>query len=167
VEAKRVSPAFLRDERGVHAWKVIAMHSLRPLTVFFLVCLPLLGACVPLRKVAPTLPALRLAQEEARQCQRARVVFPAGDYRAEVESERGVFYAAPGEVRVEGVLIGGGERGGLFVARDGRHAAWFGDARESANERPQTFLDAVGASSPKLWLLDEQLPVTPVSATKH
>jgi hypothetical protein len=123
--------------------------------------LALLPACVPLTQPTST-GSLHLAQEEKRDCKAARVVFPAGNYTPEVASERGTYYLAPGPMRTEGVLLGGGYRGGIFVARDGRHAAWFGDARDEADERAGTLLGAIGASAPKLWVIDPRLPLTPV-----
>jgi hypothetical protein len=120
-----------------------------------------LGACVPLTKPAADAGALVLAQEEKRKCKAATVIFPAGTYTPEVQSERGIYYTASSPVRTEGVLIGKGYRGGLFIARDGRHAAWFGDARDDADERAGTLLGAIGASAPKLWVISPKLPVTP------
>jgi len=122
-----------------------------------------LAACVPLTPPPAGTGELKLAQEEKRECKAARVVFPPGVYRPEIASEKGIFYLAPAPMRTEGVLIGGGYRGGLFIARDGRHAAWFGDARDDADERAGTLLGAMGASAPKLWVINPRLPVTPAA----
>ena len=73
------------------------------------------------------------------------------------------YYVAPAPVRVEGVLIGGGDRGGFFIANDGRHAAWFGDARDDADDRAGTLLGAIGAGAPKLWVFSPALPLKPVA----
>ena len=128
--------------------------------------LPLsLVACAPLSQPASNAPPVSLAQEEKRECKKARVVLPPGVYTPEVQSERGIYYVAPTDLRTERVMIGGSYRGGLFVANEGWHAAWFGDARDDADERPGTLLGAVGASAPKLWPFSPPLPVTPVNAT--
>lgn len=123
-------------------------------------CLP---ACVSLTAPPDGTCSLTLAQEEKRDCKAARVVFPAGVYTPEIASERGIFYLAPAPLKTEGVLIGGGYRGGLFIARDGRQAAWFGDARDDADERAGTLLGAIGASAPKLWVITPRLLVTPAA----
>lgn len=127
--------------------------------ILLLVTAFLLNGCVHLSKVAPDVRALFLPQQEVRDCQRARVVFPVGIYTPEIQSAHGVYYLAPTPILVEGVVIGGGYRGGVFIARDGRHAAWFGDARDDADERAGTLLGAMGAASPKLWFFSPQLPV--------
>jgi hypothetical protein len=132
-------------------------------TAVLLFAAVVLSACVPLSPPATDARPLSLAQEEVRECQRARVVFPAGTYTAEIKSERGTYYLAPAPVRVEGVLLGGGDRGGVFIANDGRHAAWFGDARDDADDRAGTLLGAIGASAPKLWVFSSTLPLKPVA----
>jgi|GEM_PF-931310 len=128
-----------------------------------LVVAVVLNACVPLSPPPSDANPLTLAQPETRECQRARVVFPAGTYTPEIKSERGVYYLAPSPVRVEGVLLGGGDRGGVFIANDGRHAAWFGDARDDADDRAGTLLGAIGAGAPKLWVFSPLLPLKPVA----
>lgn len=125
-----------------------------------LLSLALLPACVPLTAPTTSTGTLHLAQEEKRECKAARVIFPAGTYTPEIASERGTYYLAPAPMRTEGVLLGGGYRGGVFVAKDGRHAAWFGDARDDADERAGTLLGAIGASAPKLWVISPALPLT-------
>lgn len=132
-------------------------------TSLLLVAAVVLNACVPLSPPATDAKPLSLAQQETRECQRARVVFPAGTYTPEIKSERGTYYVAPTPVRVEGVLLGGGDRGGFFIANDGRHAAWFGDARDDADDRAGTLLGAIGAGAPKLWVFSPALPLTPVA----
>ncbi|MBE7496706.1 MAG: hypothetical protein HS117_17325 [Verrucomicrobiaceae bacterium] len=128
-----------------------------------LLCVPV--ACVPLRKVDPGAHSILVATEQSRECKAARVIFPAGEYSPEVSCERGTYYLAPARLRTEGVLLGGGYRGGLFIGRDGKQAAWFGDARDAAEERPSTLLGAVGASAPKLWPFQPVISVTPVPAS--
>ncbi|MFM7606958.1 MAG: hypothetical protein ACKO8Z_17390 [Prosthecobacter sp.] len=128
-------------------------------TILLLAIGLLLNGCVQLSQPAPGSRALFLPQQEIRSCQRARVVFPAGTYTPEIQSDYGVYHLAPTPILVEGVVIGGGYRGGVFVAHDGRHAAWFGDARDDADERAGTLLGAIGAASPKLWLFTPKLPL--------
>ncbi|MBK8038699.1 MAG: hypothetical protein IPK22_16450 [Verrucomicrobiaceae bacterium] len=129
-----------------------------------LFALATLSSCVPLTQPATKTGSLTLPQEEKRQCKAARVIFPAGVYTPEVASERGTYYLAPAPMRTEGVLLGKGYRGGIFVANDGRHAAWFGDARDDADERAGTLFGAIGASAPKLWLVSPNLPLQPAPA---
>jgi hypothetical protein len=132
-------------------------------TALLILAAAALNACVPLSPPPSDAHALTLSQPETRECQRARVVFPAGTYTPEIKSERGVYYLAPSPVRVEGVLIGGGDRGGVFIANDGRHAAWFGDARDDADDRAGTLLGAIGAGAPKLWVISPLLPLKPAA----
>jgi hypothetical protein len=149
------------DDFGAQNVLLALMPAMK--TALLLVAAVVLNACVPLSPPAADAQPLSLAQQETRECQRARVVFPAGTYTPEIKSERGTYYVAPAPVRVEGVLIGGGDRGGVFIANDGRHAAWFGDARDDADDRAGTLLGAMGASAPKLWLFSPTLPLTPAT----
>ncbi len=126
----------------------------------FLFFIPCLMACAPMLKTPSERSNVLLAQEEKRDCKKARVVFPAGIYKPEIQSEHGTYYLAPAPMRTEGVLIGGGYRGGLFISNSGIQAAWFGDARDDADERPGTLLGAVGASAPKLWPIKPPLAIS-------
>lgn len=122
-------------------------------------------SCAPLSQPAPHASSIVLAKEEGRECKKARVILPAGVYTPEVQSESGIYYLAPAELRTERVLIGGSYRGGLFISKTGAQAAWFGDARDDADERPGTLLGAIGASSPKLWPFSPPVPVAPVTGS--
>jgi hypothetical protein len=128
-----------------------------------LLTLATISSCVPLTQPAAKTGSLTLPQEEKRACKAARVIFPAGVYTPEIASERGTYYLAPSPMRTEGVLLGKEYRGGIFVANDGRHAAWFGDARDDADERAGTLLGAIGASAPKLGVISPSLPLQPTS----
>ncbi len=126
----------------------------------FLPLIPCLMSCAPMLKTPSEQSNVLLAQEEKRECKKARVVFPAGIYTPEIQSEHGTYYLAPAQMRTEGVLIGGGYRGGLFIGKTGYQAAWFGDARDDADERPGTLLGAIGASAPKLWPIKPPLTIS-------
>ena len=123
-------------------------------------------SCAPLSQPGTRANSIVLAKEEGRECKKARVILPAGVYTPEVQSESGIYYLAPAELRTERVLIGGSYRGGLFISKTGAQAAWFGDARDDADERPGTLLGAIGASSPKLWPFSPPVPVSPTTASQ-
>ncbi|MBL9130820.1 MAG: hypothetical protein JNG86_06455 [Verrucomicrobiaceae bacterium] len=129
----------------------------------------MMTSCVSLTelsKVAPGTGDIIISQEERRECKAARVILPAGRYTPEVQSDLGVYYLAPARIRTEGVLISGGYRGGLFIARDGRQAVWFGDARDDADERPGTLMGAIGVAAPKLWPFKPAISVTQVGVSR-
>lgn len=136
---------------------------------FFLAAVPLLMvSCAPIRKPTDGMTPIVIAEETTRDCKKARVILPAGTYTPELQMDRGDYYLAPADLRTEGVLLGGKYRGGLFIARDGRQAAWFGDARHDTEERPSTLLGAIGAGAPKLWPISPPISFTPApTATKR
>ena len=161
---RRKSRQFLAGELG----QCLANRSLLdfPSMNRLLLLLPLfLISCAPLSKPSTTSGAIVLAKEEKRDCKKARVVLPAGVYTPEVQSETGTYYLAPAELRTERVLIGGSYRGGLFISNAGGQAAWFGDARDEADERPGTLLGAIGASSPKLWPFSPPVTISPAPSS--
>ncbi|MFO1482128.1 MAG: hypothetical protein U1F71_02080 [Verrucomicrobiaceae bacterium] len=121
--------------------------------LFFLVIVPLLASCGSVSLPPANAPSLMLAQDEERECGQGRVLFPAGEYKAEVVSANGTYYKAPKRIRTLGVLIGRSEEGGVFVsnAAGNPQAAWFGDPRDNVDERPGTLLGAIGMTAPKLW----------------
>ncbi|MBL9179282.1 MAG: hypothetical protein JNM65_14560 [Verrucomicrobiaceae bacterium] len=121
----------------------------------------LLASCGSVQLAATDAPGLVLATEETRDCGRGRVVFPAGEYKAEVISAEGIYYKAPKPIRTYGVLIGRSEQGGVFVSNavGNPQAAWFGDPKDNVDERPATFLGAIGWSAPKLWPCAPRLPL--------
>lgn len=116
--------------------------------------IPLLLAACGSVEIAPTdAPGIVLAQDETRECGQGRILFPAGEYKAEVVSTEGTYYKAPKRLRSLGVLIGRSEDGGIFVSNKAGNpqAAWFGDPRDDVDESPGTLLGAMGMSAPKLW----------------
>lgn len=130
---------------------------------FSLILVPLLmTACGSVEIATPTAPSIVVAQEEARECGQGKILFPAGEYKAEVTSATGTYYKAPRRIRTLGVLIGRSEEGGIFVANKNGNpqAAWFGDPRDDVDESPGTLFGAIGLSAPKLWPFTPRIPFT-------
>lgn len=127
----------------------------------FLALAPLLlAACGSIAPAPKTTSGIVVGPNEVRECGQGRVEFPAGVYTAEVVSEKGTYYLAPALLRTKGVLLGRGERGGIFVSNlaGNPQAAWFGDVGEILEEKPSTLFAAVGVSAPKLWPYTPKIP---------
>lgn len=125
------------------------LHRLLPILL-----IPLLVTSCGSVAIAPSnAPGVVVAQEETRECGQGRILFPAGEYKAEVVSAEGTYYKAPKRIRTLGVLIGRSEDGGIFVSNKpgNPQAAWFGDPRDAVDESPSTLLGAIGMGAPKLW----------------
>ncbi len=122
----------------------------------------LLAACGSISMAPPETPPLLVAQEETRECGQGRVLFPAGEYRAEVVSPKGTYYKAPQRISTLGVLVGRSEEGGIFVsnAAGNPQAAWFGVPSEDVDGTPGTLFGAIGVSAPKLWPYTPRIPHT-------
>lgn len=122
----------------------------------------LLAACGSVEIASSDAPGIVVAQEETRECGQGRILFPAGEYKAEVVSTAGTYYKAPKRIRSLGVLIGRSEPGGIFVANKAGNpqAAWFGDPRDDVDESPGTLFGAMGMSAPKLWPYTPRIPFT-------
>lgn len=127
----------------------------------FLVTPLLLASCGSVQLATTDAPGLVLATEEIRDCAQGRIVFPAGEYKAEVTSAEGIYYKAPKRIRTLGVLIGRSEEGGIFVSNTAGNpqAAWFGDPQDNVDERPATLFGAIGWSAPKLWPYTPRVPL--------
>jgi len=129
--------------------------------VLFLFIAPLLlAACGSIKPAPAGTPGIVIGPNESRECGQGYVQFPAGLYQAEVISAKGTYYLAPAPIRTKGVLLGRSERGGIFVSNmaGNPQAAWFGDARDTVDERPSTMLGAIGLSAPKLWPYAPRIP---------
>jgi hypothetical protein len=125
--------------------------------------LPLLLASCGSVELAPThAPSIVLAQDATRTCGQGEIVFPAGEYKAEVTSAEGTYYKAPKRIRTLGVLIGRSEDGGIFVSNSAGNpqAAWFGEPKANVGESPDTLFGAIGWSAPKLWPYTPRIPHT-------
>ncbi|MFN0075489.1 MAG: hypothetical protein ACKVY0_03335 [Prosthecobacter sp.] len=122
----------------------------------------LLVACGSVELAKSDAPSLVVDQDEERVCGQGKILFPAGEYRAEVAAANGIYYKAPKRIRTLGVLIGRSEEGGIFVANatGNPQAAWFGDPRDNVDERPGTLFGAIGWSAPKLWPYTPRIPYT-------
>ncbi len=122
----------------------------------------LLSACGSIALAPADAPAIVVAQDETRECGQGRILFPAGEYQAEVVSPQGTFYKAPKRIRTLGVLIGRSEDGGIFVANQAGNpqAAWFGDPHDDVDGSPGTLFGAIGLSAPKLWPYTPRIPFT-------
>lgn len=121
----------------------------------------LLASCSSVELAATDAPGVVLAAEEIRECGQGRILFPAGEYKAEVVSSTGTYYKAPKRIRTLGVLIGRSEEGGIFVsnAAGNPQAAWFGDPKDNVDESPGTLFGAIGWSAPKLWPYSPRIPL--------
>lgn len=113
----------------------------------------LLAACGSVEIASSDAPSIVVSQAEERECGQGRILFPAGEYKAEVAAAEGTYYKSPKRLRTLGVLIGGTEDGGIFVssAAGNPQAAWFGDPKDEVDESPGTLFGAMGLSAPKLW----------------
>lgn len=134
------------------------LHRLLPALL-----MPLLfTACGSVQIASTDAPGIVVAQEETRECGQGRILFPAGDYKAEVASSEGTYYKAPRRIRTLGVLIGRSEEGGIFVSNKSGNpqAAWFGDPRDAVDESPSTLLGAIGMGAPKIWPYAPRIPFT-------
>jgi hypothetical protein len=77
--------------------------------------MPLLfTACGSVQIASTDAPSIVVAQDEERECGQGRILFPAGEYKAEVASAEGTYYKAPKRLRTLGVLIGSSEDGGIL-----------------------------------------------------
>ena len=107
-------------------------------------------------------PGIVLAAEQVAEHKYGKVTFPAGLYQPEAVSEIGTYYAAPGKVSTGGVMRGGKEHGGLFVARgSNQQFLWIGQPGYQLHEAPKTVLGQWGVETPLLYSLR-----TPVSLTQ-
>lgn len=122
----------------------------------------LMASCGSIAPAPEATSGIVIGPNEVRQCGQGRVTFPAGVYQAEVVSPKGTYYLAPELIRTQGVLIGRGSRGGIFVSSSpgNPQAAWFGDLRDTVDEKPSTLLGAMGVSAPKLWPYTPRVPYT-------
>ncbi|HBJ83558.1 MAG TPA: hypothetical protein DDZ88_06750 [Verrucomicrobiales bacterium] len=120
----------------------------------------LLAACGSVEMAPSNAPSIVVSQDEERECGQGRILFPAGEYKAEVASAEGTYYKAPKRLRTLGVLIGRSEDGGIFVsnAAGNPQAVWFGDPKDEIDESPGTLFGAIGLSAPKLWPYKPRIP---------
>ena len=99
-------------------------------------------------------PGIMLAAEQVAEHKYGKVTFPAGLYQPEAVSEIGTYYAAPGKVTTGGVMRGGKEHGGLFVARgSNQQFLWIGQPGYQLMEAPKTVLGQRGVETPLLYSL--------------
>lgn len=130
--------------------------------VLCLVLTPLImAACGSITPAPAGTAGIVVGPNETRDCGQGRVTFPAGVYVPEVVSAKGTYYLAPAPLRAKGVLLGRAERGGIFVSNQSGNpqAAWFGDLRDTVDEKPSTLLGAMGVSAPKLWPYTPRIPI--------
>lgn len=122
----------------------------------------LLASCSSVELAPTDAPSILLTQDETRECGQGQILFPVGEYKAEVKSSTGTYYKAPKRIRTLGVLIGRSEEGGIFVANSAGtpQAAWFGDPKDNVDESPGTLFGAIGWSAPKLWPYTPRIPFT-------
>lgn len=120
----------------------------------------ILTACGSVELAPANAPSIVLAQDEKRTCGQGEILFPAGEYKAEVTSAEGTYYKAPKRIRTLGVLIGRSEEGGIFIANSAGNpqAAWFGEPKANVGESPDTLFGAIGWSAPKLWPYKQLIP---------
>ncbi len=90
-------------------------------------CLSLSCSTKDLEAPAPGTPPIVVAQAvEVTTQHNERVTLPAGTYVAEARSSKGIYYVAPERLQVPGIIRGGAERGGLFIANEGWQWVWRG-----------------------------------------
>ncbi len=140
---------------------ILNTHTMKLSRAFVLVLAPLLlAACGSLAPTPAGTQGIVVGPNESRECGQGHVQFPAGLYVPEVVSAKGTYYLAPELIRTKGVLLGRAERGGIFVSNlpGNPQAAWFGDLRDTVDEKPSTLLGALGVSAPKLWPFTPRVP---------
>lgn len=128
-----------------------------------LLALPLLLASCASVELAPAdSSSIVLAEPATRVCGQGEILFPAGEYKAEVTSPEGTYYKSPKRLRTLGVLIGRNEDGGIFISTKpgGPQAVWFGDPKDNVDDSPSTLFGAIGWSAPKLWPYTPRIPHT-------
>lgn len=133
-----------------------------------LLAVPLLLASCGSVELAPVnAPGIVVAQDEVRELGQAKILFPAGVYKAEVVSEKGTYYKSPRRLKTLGVLIGRNEEGGIYISKYAGtpQSGWFGDPRDEVDESPSTLFGALGVSAPKHWKLSPPIPYTVEGAT--
>lgn len=135
-------------------------HSL--LLSLLSVPLLLLTSCGSVQLAPADSSSIVLAEPATRVCGQGEILFPAGEYKAEVTSPEGTYYKSPQALRTLGVLVGRKESGGIFISTKpgGPQAVWFGDPRDDVDESPSTLLGAIGWSAPKLWPYTPRIPHT-------
>jgi hypothetical protein len=85
---------------------------------------------------------------------------PAGHYRAEAQSSKGIYYAAPEPLKTSGVIRAGRERGGLFIAKEGWQWLWTGHPYFEVEENKTSILGKRGIMMPNHYKFEPYVNYT-------
>jgi hypothetical protein len=98
------------------------------------------SGCASLQTVSPETPSITLDREYKRTFDNAigSVVFPAGVYRPNFQTERGIYYLAP-----TAIIVGSARIGGLFIpySQGNEQACWLSDMPSAAHRF--TFVEGI------------------------
>lgn len=110
----------------------------------------LISSCAPfeLERTAPGTPGIVVAQEVQITHKDGKFTLPAGQYQAEAQSPKGIYYVAPERLKTVGIIREGHERGGLFIANEGWQWAWIGHPGFEADQSSKTILGKRGIIRP-------------------
>ena len=117
-----ISPTKLHDQN-----RQVMKCSFLQLTTFLLLIVGtvLLNSCVSVQPVPPNTPSITLDQAYTRKTERLinwDIVFPAGVYQADFQTDKGIYYLAPTSI----ICAGQSMRGGLFIPKSPseKQAGW-------------------------------------------
>lgn len=121
----------------------------------------LLSSCTTkeLELPAPGTPAIIVAAPVVCTTQYdEKVTLPAGTYRAEARSPKGIYYAAPTPLKTSGLVRKGSEHGGLFIANEGWQWVWTGHPGYEISQSGTTILGKRGIIMPTHAKFDPYVP---------
>ncbi|MGV3661354.1 MAG: hypothetical protein ACO1TE_14295 [Prosthecobacter sp.] len=112
-------------------------------------CLSISCSTKDLEVAAPGTPPIIVSQAvECTTQHNEKVTLPAGTYVAEARSSKGIYYVAPERLKTAGIIRGGEERGGLFIANEGWQWVWIGHPGFEARENETSALGKRGIIMP-------------------
>jgi hypothetical protein len=106
-------------------WRMKFTISRIAATFFIVCCITTLIGCASIQPVPPNTPPITLDQSYTRKTERLiswNIVFPAGIYQADFQTDRGIYYLAPTSIICDGHSM----RGGLLIPKspDEKQAGW-------------------------------------------
>jgi hypothetical protein len=101
-----------------------------------------------LERCPPGTPGIIVSQAVECSHKDGKFTLPAGLYQAEAQSRKGTYYVAPERLKTSGLIRGGHERGGLFIANEGWQWAWIGHPGFEVEENKTSILGKRGIIMP-------------------
>ncbi|MFO1486264.1 MAG: hypothetical protein U1F71_23080 [Verrucomicrobiaceae bacterium] len=114
----------------------------------------------------PGTPGIIVAHEVQCTHKDGHLTLPAGLYRAEAQSPKGIYYVAPERLKTSGLLRSGHERGGLFIANEGWQWAWTGHPAFEVKENETSIFGKRGIIMPLHYKFDPYVNYTRENAGK-